>query len=136
MDPTTAPTVASPREGIPSPSSANGSLVRFACRLMLILNLLLTGFFCFLALTSYQDFANVEMPAWMKAVLSIPPTALAANAGGVAAVLVLLEFVAPGRKATLIANALSLIVLVLAIIVVESSLRLPWFLLFAQLQRQ
>ena len=68
---------------------------------------------------------GAQLPPMTILFLSMPPSAYWANAGGIAAILILLEAFAPGRKATLIANAAAMVLFVLAIILVEISLRLP-----------
>jgi len=121
-----------------APPSAEVPIVRFACRVMLVANLLLAGFFCLFVVTwrdSMKDiFAGLgaQLPPMTILVLSIPASAYWANAGGLAAILVLLEAFSANRRTSLIANAVAIIFFVLVIILFEISLRFP---LVAVLQR-
>jgi hypothetical protein len=122
--------------------STDARLVRFACRVMLVANLLPGGFFCYFVVSwrgSMKDlFAGMgaRLPPMTIVVLSVPASAYWANADGIAAILILLEAFCFNRKITLIANSIAIVLFALAIVIVEVSLRMPLVSLIEQVQRQ
>jgi len=115
----------------PAPTADGLGLVHLARRLMLGANLLLAAYFSFFVVRWYGCMSDivigmgVRLPAWAMAVLSVPGLAYKAASGAIAVALIVLEVLAPRRRATFAANAAALILLLPAVILVEIAVCLP-----------
>lgn len=136
---------ASPESAPGTPPASAWSLRGLVCFIGIVLltvNLLLAGYFCYLASFEVPAFINLyatlntDIPPSTYRILAIPPPLYWVFAVGLLVALILLQAFAPRRKITLVANAAALVLLILAIILLEISLRLPQMLLIQNIPKQ